>query len=109
MVRGIQGNDRESCSSERVILPGNPLRAGLTISKTRAMPSKYEIETKEIEFMISLTTHILILFVLILFIFSIIFPQQNMLILTLIFVIAVGAFILNTKNKIKLWKSKWYK
>lgn len=38
------------------------------------MPSKYEVETKEIDFLISMTTHILILFVLILFIFSIIFP-----------------------------------
>jgi len=73
------------------------------------MPSKYEIETQEIDFLIRIITQILILFVLILFIFSIIFPQQNMLILTLIFVIAVGAFILSIKNKIKQWKRKWYK
>jgi c-di-AMP phosphodiesterase-like protein len=73
------------------------------------MPSKYEIETKEIDFLINMTTQILILFALILFIFSIIFPQQNMLILTLIFVIVVGIFMFNTKNKIKLWRKKWYK
>jgi TRAP-type C4-dicarboxylate transport system permease large subunit len=73
------------------------------------MPSKYEVETKEIGFFIKMTTHILILFVLILFIFSIIFPRQDMLVLTVIFVIVVGAFILSTKNKIKLWKKKWYK
>lgn len=73
------------------------------------MPSKYEIETKEIDFFISITTQILILFVLILFIFSIIFPQQNMLLLTLIMIIAVGIFMMSTKNKIKQWKRKWYK
>jgi len=73
------------------------------------MSSRYEIETKEIDFLIKITTQILILFVLILFIFSIIFPQQNMLLLTLIFVIAVGAFMLSIKNKIKQWKKKWYK
>lgn len=73
------------------------------------MPSKYDIETKEIDFFIKITTQILILFVLILFIFSIIFPQQNMLLLTLIMIIAVGAFMLSTKNKIKEWKKKWYK
>jgi len=71
------------------------------------MPSKYEVETKEIGFFIKITTQILILFVLILFIFSIIFPKQDMLVLTVIFVIVVGAFILSTKNKIKLWKKKW--
>jgi FtsH-binding integral membrane protein len=71
------------------------------------MSSKYEVETKEIGFFIQMTTHILILFVLVLFIFSIIFPRQDMLILTVIFVIVVGAFILSTKNKIKLWKKKW--
>ena len=86
-----------------------PLIAGFYIFQARGMPSKYEIETKEIDFLINMTTHILILFVLILFIFSIIFPQQNMLILTLIFVIAVGAFMLNTKNRIKDWRKKWYK
>jgi len=69
--------------------------------------SKYEVETKEIGFFIKMTTQILILFVLILFIFSIIFPRQDMLVLTVIFVIVVGAFILSTKNKIKLWKKKW--
>jgi positive regulator of sigma E activity len=73
------------------------------------MPSNYEIETKEIDFLIKITTQILILFVLILFIFSIIFPQQNMVLLTLIMIIAVGIFMLNTKNKIKQWKKKWYK
>jgi len=73
------------------------------------MPSKYEVETKEIEFLINFTTQILILFALILFIFSIIFPQQNMLILTLVMIIVVGTFMLNTKNKIKQWKKKWYK
>jgi uncharacterized membrane protein len=73
------------------------------------MPSKYEIETKEIDFLVNITTQILILFVLILFIFSIIFPQQNMLVLTLIFVIVVGVFMFNTKNRIKQWKKKWYK
>jgi len=73
------------------------------------VPSKYDVETKEIEFFISITTQILILFVLILFIFSIIFPQQSMILLTLVFVIVVGAFMLNTKNKIKQWKKKWYK
>jgi hypothetical protein len=73
------------------------------------MPSKYEIETKEIDFFIRITTQILILFVLILFIFSIIFPQQNMLLLTLIMIIAVGIFMMSTKNKIKQWKRKWYK
>ena len=73
------------------------------------MPSKYEIETKEIDFLIKITSEILILFVLILFMFSIIFPQQNMLLLTLIFVIAVSAFMLSIKNKIKQWKKKWYK
>jgi FtsH-binding integral membrane protein len=73
------------------------------------MPSKYEVETKEIGFFIQMTTHILILFVLVLFIFSIIFPRQDMLVLTVIFVIVVGAFILSTKNRIKLWKKKWYK
>jgi FtsH-binding integral membrane protein len=73
------------------------------------MPSKYEVETKEIGFFIQMTTQILILFVLVLFIFSIIFPRQDMLILTVIFVIVVGAFILSTKNKIKLWKKKWNK
>jgi hypothetical protein len=73
------------------------------------MPSKYDIETKEIDFLIKITTQILILFVLILFIFSIIFPQQNMVLLTLIMIIAVGIFMLNTKNKIKQWKKKWYK
>jgi TRAP-type C4-dicarboxylate transport system permease large subunit len=73
------------------------------------MPSKYEVETKEIGFFIKITTQILILFVLILFIFSIIFPRQDMLVLTVIFVIVVGAFILSTKNKIKLWKKKWNK
>lgn len=71
------------------------------------MPSKYEVETKEIGFFIKITTQILILFVLILFIFSIIFPMQDMLVLTVIFVIVVGAFILSTKNKIKSWKKKW--
>jgi len=73
------------------------------------MVSKYEIETKEIDFLIKMTTNILILFVLTLFIFSIIFPQENMLILGLIFVIVVGIFMLNTKNKIKEWKKKWHK
>jgi hypothetical protein len=73
------------------------------------MSSKYEIETKEIDFFIRITTQILILFVLILFIFSIIFPQQNMLLLTLIMIIAVGIFMMSTKNKIKQWKRKWYK
>jgi hypothetical protein len=73
------------------------------------VPSKYEIETKEIGFLIKITTQILILFVLILFIFSIIFPRQDMLLLTLIMIIVVGAFMLNTKNKIKQWKKKWYK
>jgi uncharacterized membrane protein YczE len=69
--------------------------------------SKYEVETKEIEFFIGITTQILILFVLVLFIFSIIFPRQDMLILTLIFVVVVGIFIFNTKNRIKQWKKKW--
>jgi phosphatidylserine synthase len=73
------------------------------------MPSKYEIETKEIDFLIRITTQILILFVLILFIFSIIFPQQNMLLLTLIMIIVVGIFMMSTKNKIRQWKRKWYK
>jgi uncharacterized membrane-anchored protein YitT (DUF2179 family) len=73
------------------------------------MPSKYDIETKEIEFLIKITTEILILFVLILFIFSIIFPQQNMILLTLIMVIVVGIFMNNVKSKIKQWKKKWYK
>jgi positive regulator of sigma E activity len=71
------------------------------------MPSKYDVETKEIEFYLKMTTQILILFVLILFIFSIIFPQQSMLILTLIFVIAAGWLMLSTKDKIKRWKAKW--
>jgi hypothetical protein len=71
------------------------------------MSSKYEVETKEIGFFIQMTTQILILFVLVLFIFSIIFPRQDMLVLTVIFVIVVGAFILSTKNRIKLWKKKW--
>jgi len=35
------------------------------------MPIKYELETKEIEFFIKMTSNILILFVLVLFIFSI--------------------------------------
>jgi hypothetical protein len=73
------------------------------------MASRYEVETKEIEFLISIATQILILFVLILFIFSIIFPQQNMLILTLIFVLVVGWFILSIKDKVKKWKKKWWK
>jgi len=73
------------------------------------MSSKYEIETKEIEFLTRLTTQILILFVLILFIFSIIFPRQDMLVLTVIFVVVAGVFILSTKNRIKLWKKKWNK
>jgi positive regulator of sigma E activity len=73
------------------------------------MPSRYEVETKEIDFLIGMMTNIMILFVLILFIFSIIFPQQNMLILTLIFVIAAGWFMINTKDRIKQWKKKWYK
>jgi TRAP-type C4-dicarboxylate transport system permease large subunit len=71
------------------------------------MSSKYEVETKEIGFFIQMTTQILILFVLVLFIFSIIFPRQDMLVLTVVFVIVVGAFILSTKNKVKLWKKKW--
>ena len=86
-----------------------PLIVGFSIFQARGMPSKYEVETKEIDFLINMTTHILILFVLILFIFSIIFPQQSMLILTLIFIIVVGVFMFNTKNKIKLWRKKWYK
>jgi uncharacterized membrane protein YjjP (DUF1212 family) len=73
------------------------------------MSSRYEVETKEIEFLIQVTTQILILFVLILFISSIIFPKQDILILTVIFVMVAGAFILSTKNKIKSWKKKWYK
>ena len=73
------------------------------------MPSKYEIETQEIDFLIRITTQILILFVLILFIFSIISPQQNMILLTLIMVIAIGIFMNCIKNKIKSWKKKWYK
>jgi hypothetical protein len=73
------------------------------------MPSRYEVETKEIGFFIHMTTQILILFVLILFVFSIIFPRQDMLVLTVVFVIVIGAFILSTKNKIKLWKAKWNK
>jgi len=73
------------------------------------MPSKYDIETKEIEFLIKMTAEILILFVLILFIFSIIFPKQDMLLLTLIMIIVIGIFMNNIKNKIKKWKNKWYK
>jgi hypothetical protein len=73
------------------------------------MPSKYEIESREIDFFIRMTTQILILFVLILFIFSIIFPQQSMVLLTLIMIVAVGALMLSTKNKIKQWKNRWYK
>jgi len=91
-------------------IQGNaPLIDGFSIFQARYMPSRYEVETKEIDFLINMTTHILILFVLILFIFSIIFPQQNMLILTLIFVVVVGVFMFNTKNRIKDWKNKWYK
>lgn len=72
------------------------------------MPSRYEVETKEIDFLIKMTTNILMLFILILFIFSIIFPQQNMLVLTLIFVIVVGWLILSTKDRIKQWNKKYH-
>lgn len=71
------------------------------------MPSKYEVETKEIGFFIQMTTQILILLVLILLVFSIIFPRQDMLVLTVIFVAVVRTFILSTKNRIKQWKKKW--
>lgn len=73
------------------------------------MPSKYDVETKEIEFFLRITLNILILFVLILFVFSIIFPQQSMLILTVVFILVVGWFIMNVKERIKKWKKKWYK
>ncbi|MFH1229032.1 MAG: hypothetical protein V1678_01235 [Candidatus Aenigmatarchaeota archaeon] len=70
------------------------------------MPSKYDVETKEIGFVLKMTTNILLLFFLIIYIFSVIFPQ-GMLILTVIFVMVIGAFILNTKGRIKQWKKKW--
>jgi hypothetical protein len=70
------------------------------------MPSKYDAETSEIGFVLKMTTNILLLFFLILYIFSIIFPQ-GMLILTVIFVVTMGAFILSTKTKIKNWKAKF--
>jgi hypothetical protein len=72
------------------------------------MPSKYDVETNEINFLISMTTQILILFVLVLFIFSIIFPRENMLPLTLIFVVVAGIFLFNIKTMVKKWKRKWY-
>ena len=72
------------------------------------MPSRYDVETKEIEFVLKMTTNILLLFAFVLFIFSIIFPQ-SMLILTVIFVVAVGWLILSTKDKVKMWKKKYAK
>ena len=73
------------------------------------MTSKYEVETKEIEFFLRMTTNILILFVLVLFVFSIMFSEQSMLILSVIFIIVVGIFMFSTKEKLKKWKKKWNK
>ena len=70
------------------------------------MPSKYDTDTKEIEFVLKMTTNILLLFAFVLYIFSIIFPQST-LILTVIFVMAVGWLILGTKDRIKQWKKKY--
>jgi multisubunit Na+/H+ antiporter MnhB subunit len=70
------------------------------------MPSKYEVETKEIDFLIKMTTNILILFAFTLFMVSILFPD-GVLILTLIFTLAVGWLIIATKGMIKQWKKKW--
>ena len=71
------------------------------------MPSKYEVDTKEIEFLINILTQALILFILILVIVSILYPRETMIWLILFMIIASGAFMLNTKNKIKKWKKKW--
>ena len=74
-----------------------------------SMPSKYEVETKEIEFFLRMTLNILILFVLVLFVFSIIFPGQGMLVLTVIFIVVAGIFMFNTKDKIGKWQKKYIK
>ena len=73
------------------------------------MPSKYEVETKEIEFFLRMTLNILILFVLVLFVFSIIFPGQGMLVLTVIFIMVVGIFMFSTKEKIRKWEKRYRK
>jgi hypothetical protein len=70
------------------------------------MPSRYEIETKEIGFVLKMTTNILLLFAFILYVFSILFPQW-IPILTLIFIIAAGWLMLSTKDRIKRWKKNW--
>jgi hypothetical protein len=70
------------------------------------MPSKYEVETREIEFYMKMTTNILLLFAFILYIFSILFPSSTP-ILTLVFIIAIGWLMLGTKDKIRIWKKKY--
>ncbi len=70
------------------------------------MPSKYDVETKEIDFFLKMTTNILLLFAFILYLLSILFP--NLIpIITLIFILAVGWLMLSTKNKIVKWKKKY--
>jgi hypothetical protein len=70
------------------------------------MPSRYDVETKEIEFVLKMTTNIMLLFAFILYVFSVLFPRW-IPILTLIFIIAAGWLMLNTKDKIKQWKRNW--
>jgi hypothetical protein len=70
------------------------------------MPSKYDVETKEIDFYLKMTTNILLLFAFILYVFSILFPS-NTPILTLVFIIAIGWLMLGTKDKVKSWKKKY--
>jgi uncharacterized membrane protein len=70
------------------------------------MASKYDVETKEIDFFLKMTTNILLLFAFVLYVFSILFPQSVPM-LTLIFIIVIGWFMLTTNGMIKLWKKKW--
>jgi hypothetical protein len=70
------------------------------------MPGRYDVETKEIDFFLKMTTNILLLFAFILYIFSILFPQSVPL-LVLVFIIAAGWLMLSTKNKIVKWKKKY--
>ena len=65
------------------------------------MPSRYDVETKEIDFYLKMTTNILLLFAFILYIFSVLFPS-SIPILTLIFIVAVGWLMLSKK-----WKKKY--